>query len=69
MSSFQPTLWDSISAISLQESESGHTHSGKPDGQMSAPCGPEVAPVNLSPQQAKDLGLLMSGTFGRHGIT
>ena len=34
---------------------------------MLAPCGPEVAPVNLSPTQAKERGLLTSGTYGRTG--
>ncbi len=34
---------------------------------MTDPSGPEVAPVNLSARQAKEKGLLTSGTCGRHG--
>jgi hypothetical protein len=35
-------------------------------GPMSGPSGPEVAHVNLSARQVKELGLLTSGTYGPH---
>ena len=47
--------------------ECGPTPCGKPDGLMTAKCGLAPAPANLSPRQAKELGLLTSGTFGRPG--
>ena len=36
----------------------------KPNGPMIVQCGPEAAPANLSARQAKERGLLTSGTFG-----
>jgi len=38
--------------------------SGVQDGPTSAPCGLLPVPVNLSARQAKDAGLLTSGTYG-----
>jgi hypothetical protein len=38
----------------------------KQDGPTIDPSGQEVAPVNLSARQAKEAGLLTSGTYGRH---
>ena len=57
------------SVISLQESESGATLSDKPDGQTIEMCGLVVAPVSLSARQAKEKGLLTSGTCGQRGST
>ena len=37
------------------------------DGLTTDECGPAVAPVNLSASQAKERGLLTSGTYGRIG--
>ncbi len=53
-----------LSAISLPVSGSGATHSGNPVGQMTGQSGPVPAPANLSARQAKEKGLLMSGTSG-----
>ncbi len=55
------------SATSSRELVSGVTHSDLLDGPTTAPFGPARAPVNLSPRQAKAMGLLTSGTFGRLG--
>ncbi len=57
---------DSRSVISLPESDYGHTPYDKPGGATTERCGPEAVRVNLSPRQAKEQGLLTSGTFGRH---
>lgn len=51
-----------------QESVPGHTPCGKPDGRMTDPSGQEAAHANLSARQAKELGLLMSGTYGPSSI-
>lgn len=58
---------DTRSAISSPGSASGHTRSGAPDGPTIGPCGPALAPASLSARQAKALGLLTSGTYGRPG--
>jgi len=58
------TSSDSASAISLPGSESGATRSATPDGQMHGRSGPAVVHANLSAAQAKERGLLTSGTFG-----
>lgn len=63
------TLTDSRSATSSPASAFGATHLGSPAGQMTDLFGPVPARANLSARQAKELGLLMSGTFGRHGTT
>ena len=65
----QMSLWDIPSAISLLESASGPTHCAAPDGQMIGQSGPDLALASLSARQAKEAGLLTSGTFGPHGIT
>lgn len=62
-----PTSRDSRSVTSSPGSESGATRSDKPDGPMIDQCGPDLAPANLSPRQAKEKGLLTSGTYGPHG--
>src|SRR5208283_610609 len=51
------------SAISSQESECGPMHSSKPVGEI-APSGPDPARASLSARQAKEAGLLTSGTYG-----
>ena len=65
----QMNLLDLLSAISSPESVSGPTPCAKPDGQMIDQCGPGVALVNLSARQAKEQGLLMSGTCGQPSTT
>lgn len=59
----------SRSATSSPGSASGLSPCGGPDGQMTALCGPDPALASLSARQAKEMGLLMSGTSGRTGIT
>src|SRR5690606_27410609 len=61
------TLETILNATSLQASESGATHCGSQDGQMTSLSGPEAALANLSARQAKELGLMMSGTCGLIG--
>ncbi len=60
-----PTLSDTHSATSSPGSASGPTRSAEQDGQMTAPSGPVPAHVSLSARQAKEQGLLTSGTYGR----
>ena len=60
-----PTNLENLpNVIFSQALECGPTPCARPDGPMIAPCGLEVAPVSLSARQAKELGLLTSGTFG-----
>jgi hypothetical protein len=69
-SMFPPaTLSDSRNAISSPGLVSGPTPCGAPDGPMTVPCGPAPALANLSARQAKEAGLLTSGTCGRRGST
>ena len=63
---YQASLLDIPNATSLPESESGRTPCDRQDGPTIDPSGQEVAPVNLSHRQAKEAGLLTSGTCGRH---
>jgi len=63
------TLFSTPNAISLRESASGATPSASPDGPTTDPSGLAVAPVNLSARQAKEAGLLTSGTYGHTGST
>ena len=65
----QVSLWDIPNATSLPESESGHMPSDKPDGQMTDQSGQEAALASLSARQAKEKGLLTSGTYGQHSTT
>jgi hypothetical protein len=51
-------------AISSPESADGHSHCVAQAGQMIAQHGQHHALANLSARQAKDLGLLTSGTYG-----
>jgi hypothetical protein len=55
------------SAISSPESVSGHTRFDSLDGLTIDLFGPVPVRANLSARQAKDLGLLTSGTFGQPG--
>ena len=54
-------------AISSPESADGNSPSCEQAGPMIAPCGLGHVHANLSARQAKELGLLTSGTYGRHG--
>ncbi len=58
---------DIPSVISSPASAGGVTLSDSPDGRMSVPSGPAVARANLSARQAKERGLLTSGTYGPPG--
>lgn len=58
------TLSDSISAISSPGSADGRLPCVAQDGPTAAPHGQHHAPISLSARQAKDLGLLTSGTYG-----
>src|SRR5574343_270058 len=55
---------DTHNATSLQASESGHTLYGRPDGVTTDMYGRVLVPANLSARQAKEMGLLTSGTYG-----
>ena len=63
----QMRLLDLLNATSSPGSESGPTPCDVPDGPTTIPPGPALAPANLSARQAKEAGLLTSGTFGRLG--
>ena len=58
---------DTLSATGSPESESGAIVCAGQDGRTVDPSGPAVALANLSARQAKELGLLTSGTFGQAG--
>ncbi len=60
-----PTCADSSSAISSPESGSGAWPCAAPAGPMTDLFGLVPARANLSPRQARELGLMTSGTFGR----
>lgn len=53
------------SAISLRASGHGHTPCAAQDGRMTAPSGQDPVPASLSARQAKEKGLLTSGTCGQ----
>lgn len=57
------------SAISSQASVSGPMRFAAPAGQMIDLFGPVPALANLSDRQAKELGLMTSGTYGRTSST
>ena len=65
--SLQQSWLDLPSATSSPGSESGPTLCDSQAGQILDPPGPDHARANLSPRQAKALGLLTSGTYGRTG--
>ena len=60
---------DSPNAIFSPESASGPSPCVAPDGPIAAQFGRALAPANLSARQAREIGLLTSGTFGPHGST
>lgn len=64
-----PTLQDSRNAISSLASADGHTRFVLPAGQMTDLFGPVPARANLSARQARELGLMTSGTFGPPSTT
>lgn len=64
--SHQVICEDLPSTTFLQESEFGAMHLEKQDGQTTRVSGQEVAHANLSARQAKEKGLMTSGTYGRH---
>lgn len=66
---YPPNSEDLPNAISSPASESGATPCAKPDGPMTEKSGPAVARANLSARQAKEAGLLTSGTYGPRFIT
>lgn len=66
--STRPTLPASRSATSSPASASGATRFGAPAGQMIDLFGPVPVRANLSARQAKELGLMTSGTYGRTSI-
>lgn len=55
---------DSLSVISSPGSADGRLRCVAQDGPTAAPHGQHHAPASLSARQAKDLGLLTSGTYG-----
>lgn len=65
----QVTLEDLLNATSSPESGSGPTPCVAPDGLMIERSGPAPALVSLSARQAKEAGLLTSGTSGLRGST
>lgn len=65
----QVTLEDLLNATSSQGSGSGPTPCVAPDGLMIERSGPAPALVSLSARQAKEAGLLTSGTSGLRGST
>lgn len=62
----QQTLWDTDSTTSSPASASGASPCASPDGPTTAKSGPARARANFSARQAKEAGLLMSGTSGLH---
>jgi hypothetical protein len=60
---------DSHNATSLRELAYGLMRFASLAGLTTGPSGPDPALANLSPRQAKELGLMTSGTYGRSGIT
>lgn len=60
------TLPNLNSAISSRASVYGHMHCAAPDGPTAALSGRVPVPASLSAWQAKERGLLTSGTYGRH---
>lgn len=63
----QAILKDLPNATSSQGSGGGRELCASPAGPTIEPCGQEAAPASLSPRQAKERGLLMSGTYGLPG--
>ena len=61
------TLPDIPNAISSPASASGPMPCDVQDGPIAALFGLALVPANLSARQAKEKGLLTSGTYGPHG--
>lgn len=61
------TLPDIPNAISSPESAFGPTPCAGQDGPIAALFGQALAPANLSARQAREMGLLTSGIYGRRG--
>ena len=61
----QTTFEDLLNATSLPESESGPTPCEKQDGPTISRSGPDLAHASLSARQAKEKGLMTSGTYGQ----
>lgn len=60
---------DIPSTIFSQGLESGHTLFAVPDGPIARPSGQDHVLADLSPREAYARGSMMSGTYGRSGIT
>lgn len=67
MSALQ-TCSASLNATSSPGSVSGPTLYAEPGGRMIARSGPDHAHASLSARQAREAGLMTSGTYGRTGI-
>ena len=67
--SHQLSLLDLLNATSSQELASGPTHYAEPDGPMTVLYGQDHVRASLSARQAKEQGLLMSGTCGPRSTT
>lgn len=63
--SYQVSLLDLPNVTSSPESEFGHTPCDGRDGLTTDQSGQVHVPVNLSARQAKEAGLLTSGTYGQ----
>ena len=59
----------SIKSTSAPVSASGPTRSAQPDGPTTDPSGPQAFRANLSARQARERGLLTSGTSGQQANT
>lgn len=65
---FDPMTFEvTPNVTSSQESECGPMPCGEPDGLMTGLSGQVLALASLSPRQAKEMGLMTSGTYGRIG--
>lgn len=61
----QPSLWDTTKSTCSQALACGPTPSASRAGQTTARSGPDLAHASLSARQAREQGLLTSGTSGR----
>lgn len=62
------TCADTNNVISLPASAAGPTPWPLPDGRLVDPCGLAAALASLSARQVKELGLTISGIYGRPGF-
>ena len=62
-----PTWLGTPNVTSSPASEAGASRFDSPGGLTTDPCGPAAAPASLSASQARDMGWLTSGTYGRIG--